>query len=55
MPTIIIKINIEKELENSSFKHFLNDQDFDVYSSKEDDTNFTLIQKKQNIIGTKLN
>lgn len=44
MPTIHISINIERE-NSGSFKHFLNDKDYRIYSSKEDDKNFTMMDK----------
>lgn len=49
MPKIQLTIIIEKELENGSFKHFLNSEDFEVYSTKEDDNTFSLVVKKTKI------
>lgn len=46
MPIIELKIWIEKELENSSLKHYLNSEDFDILSAKEDDNLFALHSKK---------
>lgn len=45
MPIINIKLIIEKELENGSFKHYLNYEDFDVYSTKEDEETFSMVVK----------
>jgi len=46
MPIINLKIIIEKELENGSFKHYLNSEDFDVYSTKEDEETFSMVTKQ---------
>jgi hypothetical protein len=46
MPIINIKLIIEKELENGSFKHYLNSEDFEVYSTKEDEETFSIVAKK---------
>lgn len=46
MPTITLTINIEKDLEDSSYKHFLNHENYTVYSSEEDKNNFTMVSKE---------
>lgn len=42
MPEVILKIWIEKELENGSLKHYLNSEDFEIMSSKEEDNAFAM-------------
>lgn len=45
MPIVNIKLNIEHDLENGSYKHYLNHVDFEVFSAKEDETLFSLVKK----------
>jgi len=48
MPIINIKIIVETEKETEVYKHFLNHQNFDVYSIKEDEKMFAMVTKKIN-------
>lgn len=41
----IVKLEVEKDSDNQSFKHLLNHENFDVYSIKEDETKFALVTK----------
>lgn len=47
MPIITIKLIVEKETECS--KHLFNHEDFEVYSTKEEDNTFTLVAKQKQV------
>ncbi len=47
MPIITIRIWVEKYSEKDSKKHYLNHQDYEVISSKEDDDLFAMAIKNE--------
>lgn len=42
MPIITLKLWIENEQKQKNYKHFLNHEDFDIISSKEDEELFAM-------------
>jgi len=46
MPRVyLVKLIVEKDSDTESYKHLLDHENFDVYSVKEDETMFTMVQK----------
>lgn len=49
MPIITLQIGIEKDIDEESFKHLLNHENFDVFSTREDKNLFAMYAKKPKI------
>lgn len=45
MPIIKLELIVERDSENTLKKHFLNHEDFEVYSTKENEELFTMVAK----------